>query len=103
MLTNGVVGAYDTFNLTWTSCFVVSSDFSAHTKKFWNDVGVRERFFFEEISSGKLVKQKVFFRNSCEYKKCVMTTRSEENYVGKCNEIPNAEKDLVYFQRYRHF
>ena len=31
-----------------------------------------------------------------------MTTRSEENYVGKCNEIPNAEKDLVYFERYRH-
>ena len=61
MLTNGVVGAYDTFNLTWTSCFIVSSEFSAHTKKFWNDVGVRERFFFEEISSGKLVKQKVFF------------------------------------------
>ena len=31
-----------------------------------------------------------------------MILRNEKNYLGKCNEMSNAEKDLVYFQRYRH-
>ena len=31
-----------------------------------------------------------------------MISRNEENHLGKCNEISNAEKDFVYFQRYRH-
>lgn len=72
-------------------------------KKFRNDIEVRERFFHEAISSGKLVKQKDFFRISCGYKKFVMITGSEENFLGKCNEIPNVKEDLVYLQRYRDF